>query len=91
MCISYQCDPLGDQNVFGFLSDPRSPSPSSSSVVMVAARLDTTSFFENVYPGADSPASGIAALLAVAHTLKKVEAKVSYEESWRRITGQTRK
>ena len=43
---------------------------------MVTARLDTTSFFENVYPGADSPASGIVALLATAHTLKKVENQV---------------
>jgi len=71
-----QCDPLGDQNVFGFLRDPQSPPPSASSVVIVSARLDTTSFFENVYPGADSPASGIVALLATAHTLKKVEAKI---------------
>ena len=74
--LVYQCDPLGDQNVFGFLRDPHSPPPSASSVVIVSARLDTTSFFENVYPGADSPASGIVALLATAHTLKKVEAKV---------------
>ena len=43
---------------------------------MVTARLDSTGFFENVYPGADSPASGIVALLATAHTLKKVEDKV---------------
>jgi len=73
-----QCDPLGDRNVFGFLRDPQSPplNSSSPSVVMVTARLDTTSFFENVYPGADSPASGIVALLATAHTLKKVENQI---------------
>ena len=69
---------MGDRNVFGFLRDPRAPEPTDSSVVMVTARLDSTGFFEEVYPGADSPASGIVALLATAHTLKKVESKVGW-------------
>ena len=66
-------------NVFGFLRDPASPPPSVASTVVVSARLDATGFFEEVYPGADSPASGIAALLAVAHTLKPVREKVRRE------------
>jgi len=72
-----QCDPLGDRNVFGFLGDPHSPKPTINSILMVSARLDALGFFEDVYPGADSPATGIIALLASAHTLKKVEDKLS--------------
>ena len=68
-----QCDPVGDRNVFGFLRE-RKPQTTmkSSSIIMVTARLDAMSIFEDVAPGAGSPATGIIALLATAHTLARI-------------------
>ena len=68
-----QCDPVGDRNVFGFLRERKPQTTTkSSSIIMVTARLDAMSIFEDVAPGAGSPATGIIALLATAHTLARI-------------------
>ncbi|XP_061189000.1 nicastrin-like isoform X2 [Saccostrea echinata] len=68
------CDPLGDKNVIGFLKDvPDQYKPSSKSIIMAVARMDSYSLFENIYPSADNHVSGIVALLAAAEAIGKVK------------------
>ncbi|GMH87705.1 hypothetical protein TrST_g3097 [Triparma strigata] len=57
---SPQCKPLGGQSIYASTS-----SPSSSSTVMIALKIDSTSFFHDLVPAAnDAAASIVTALLA---------------------------
>ncbi|XP_059482023.1 nicastrin [Neocloeon triangulifer] len=65
------CDPMGDRNVWATLF-PREASEPDRSVIILAARLDTTSMFDGESPGAVSTVAGLVAALAaydlLAHT-----------------------
>ncbi|XP_078065016.1 nicastrin-like, partial [Mustelus asterias] len=68
------CDPLGDYNVWAVTrpinkSDKAQP---EARFVLAATRLDASSFFWGVAPGADSAVSGFIALLAAAEALARV-------------------
>ncbi|KAK4878728.1 hypothetical protein RN001_011234 [Aquatica leii] len=63
------CDPLGGENVWATLFPLEKK---QMNYVVVAARLDTTSLFHGVFPGAVSPITGIVTLLTVADYLKRM-------------------
>ncbi|GLG94038.1 nicastrin-like [Gryllus bimaculatus] len=68
------CDPLGSRNVWSTLF-PRFKNASSEqneTVYVVASRMDTSSLFDGVTPGAVSPVSGIVALMSTAQILSKI-------------------
>uniref|UniRef100_A0A8C6PMW2 Nicastrin n=1 Tax=Nothobranchius furzeri TaxID=105023 RepID=A0A8C6PMW2_NOTFU len=69
----FVCDPLGDVNIWA-LSKPLNVTEKGhkpgESVIIAAARLDSRSFFFDIAPGAESTASGLVTLLAVAHALR---------------------
>lgn len=67
------CEPLGDRNIHW------SPGPMSDdvkSVIMVIARLDANSLYENLVPGAGSTVTGLVTLLATATYLHKLNVSV---------------
>ncbi|KYO20437.1 nicastrin [Alligator mississippiensis] len=68
------CDPLIDYNVWSTLKPINTSSKMhpSDEVIMVAARLDSHSFFWNLAPGAESTVSSFVTHLAVAEALHKV-------------------
>ena len=68
-----RCDPLSDDNIHYFVS-PRLETEASeeeNSVILVTAKMDTLTMFDQVETGFDSPSSGIVTLLAVAESLTK--------------------
>ncbi|XP_045210180.2 nicastrin-like isoform X2 [Mercenaria mercenaria] len=71
------CDALGDQNVYATVKDiTNEETRENKSVIVVAARMDSFSMFEDHYPSADNHVSGIVALLAVAEAIGKVKDKI---------------
>lgn len=67
------CDPLGDKNIHW----PLGPmSADVKSVVMVVAKLDANSMYENLMPGAGSTVTGLVTLLAAATYLHSLNATV---------------
>ncbi|XP_060599987.1 nicastrin-like isoform X2 [Ruditapes philippinarum] len=71
------CDPLGDQNVYATVKDvTKDMRREEKSVIVVAARMDSFSMFEDNYPSADNHVSGIVALLAVSEAIGKVKDKI---------------
>ena len=65
------CDPLGDENINYFVS-PRHQDikqEPDKSVLVVAAKMDALSLFDQLEVGFDSPTSGIVTLLSVAKTV----------------------
>ncbi|KAJ8316120.1 hypothetical protein KUTeg_006134 [Tegillarca granosa] len=68
------CDPLGDKNVAATIKEVNSSEPyPNNSVIIAAARLDSFSLFENIYPSADNHVTGIVGLLAAAEALGKMK------------------
>ncbi|XP_071175603.1 nicastrin-like isoform X1 [Mytilus edulis] len=66
------CDPLGDHNVIATIKAvPNQEVYPNKSVIVAAARLDSFSMFENIYPSADNHVTGIVGLLAAAEALSK--------------------
>ena len=66
------CDPLSDDNIHYFLSPRLRETPEDKdSVIVVAAKMDALSLFDQVEVGFDSPATGIVALLSVANAVSK--------------------
>ncbi|KAL0130689.1 hypothetical protein PUN28_002368 [Cardiocondyla obscurior] len=60
------CDPLGDRNVHW----PLAPlNENNNTVIMVTARLDASSLFDGVSPGAGNAVTGLVTLLATAYYL----------------------
>ena len=62
------CDPIHDYNIVGSLN-AMSEDIEDSSVIIIAARADAATLFDNISPGADSAVTGIVTLLAVAEAL----------------------
>ncbi|CAL8146502.1 unnamed protein product [Orchesella dallaii] len=60
------CDPLGDQNIWAsLLPHNSSESYPNNSIIVIAARLDGASLFDEVSPSADSSISGIVTVLSI--------------------------
>lgn len=67
------CDPLGDRNIHW----PLAPlAESDNTVIMVTARLDASSLFDGVSPGAGNAVTGMVTLLATAYYLSFLNATV---------------
>ena len=64
------CDPLSDDNIHQFLS-PRQHSEGQDGVIVVAAKMDALTLFDQTEVGFDSPATGIVTLLTVAHAVAR--------------------
>ena len=83
------CDPLSDENLHYFVR-PRDPAASpqpeeAGSVLVVTARLDALSMFDQVETGFDSPSSGIVTLLAVANIVTQKMKTLSFTGGIRNI------
>nr|XP_012144351.1 PREDICTED: nicastrin isoform X1 [Megachile rotundata] len=60
------CDPLGDRNIHW----PLAPiDKDKNSVILVTARLDASSLFDGISPGAENVVTGLVTLLATAYYL----------------------
>lgn len=59
------CDPLGDRNIHW----PLAPLDENSTVIMILARLDASSLFDSLSPGAGNVVTGLVTLLATAYYL----------------------
>lgn len=60
------CDPLGDRNIHW----PLGPiNKDKNSVILVTARLDASSLFDGISPGAGNVVTGLVTLLATAYYL----------------------
>ncbi|KAJ9582233.1 hypothetical protein L9F63_003362 [Diploptera punctata] len=66
------CDPLGDRNIWSTLYPRYKAEEKNKTVIVVAARMDGTSMFDGIVPGAISPISGIVTLLMTARILAKL-------------------
>ncbi|KAB0791007.1 hypothetical protein PPYR_02807 [Photinus pyralis] len=66
------CDPLGGENVWSTLFPMDDERARSKSFVALAARLDTTSLFNGVFPGAASPIASLVTFLSTADYLKRM-------------------
>lgn len=71
------CQPLGDQNVWGTLYPIKEPL-AEKEVVMVAAKLDSSSFFHDLTPGVENDGTGIIVLLAAAKLLGDMKRNGSF-------------
>jgi len=71
------CDPLGDKNVYWSLKELR-PNTPDQSIAIVAARLDATSMFQDLAPGAMSTATSIVTLMATANLISEM---LSYNDA----------
>jgi len=81
------CDPLSDSNLFYFVSgrnrtlDSGATKDSSpASVVMVSARLDALTMFDQAELGFDSPTTGLVTLLAVAKMVSDKISSLEYKD-----------
>ncbi|XP_012233434.1 nicastrin [Linepithema humile] len=67
------CDPLGDRNIHW----PLAPlDESNNTVIMVTARLDASSLFDDLSPGAGNVVTGLVTFLATAYYLNLLNATV---------------
>ncbi|XP_026823477.1 nicastrin [Rhopalosiphum maidis] len=71
------CDPLGDKNVYWSLKELR-PNTPNQSIAIVAARLDATSMFQDLAPGALSTATSIVTLMTTANLISEM---LSYNDA----------
>lgn len=79
------CDPIGDENAWSSLFPVANTTEIKLSnkmkYIIIAARLDSTSLFLDVVPGAVNPVTSIVTLLATAKLLKdmfKIEGYKGY-------------
>lgn len=73
----HYCDPLGGDNIWSTLYPRLKAEKMNHTVVVVAARLDGTSMFDGLVPGAMSPVSGIVTLLMTAKILASIAQNLS--------------
>ncbi|XP_023713100.1 nicastrin isoform X3 [Cryptotermes secundus] len=73
----HYCDPLGGDNIWSTLYPRLKAEKMNRTVVVVAARLDGTSMFDGLVPGAMSPVSGIVTLLMTAKILASIAQNLS--------------
>ncbi|XP_029660762.1 nicastrin [Formica exsecta] len=67
------CDPLGDRNIHW----PLAPlDENNNTVIIVTARLDASSLFDGISPGAGNVVTGLITLLATAYYLNHLNATV---------------
>lgn len=66
------CDALGDKNIILSMPARTSRQIPERSIIVVSVRLDSSSMFDQLVPGALTPVTGIVALLATAQALSKV-------------------
>lgn len=66
------CDPLGDRNVWSTLFPWENKTNRVSDVILVTARMDTTSLFNDITPGAVTPLTGLVTLMSTAYLLKRM-------------------
>ena len=67
------CDPLGDRNIHW----PLAPlNENNNSVIMVTSRLDASSLFYDIVPGAVNVVTGLVTFLATAYYLNLLNATV---------------
>uniref|UniRef100_A0A1B6EBK1 Nicastrin n=1 Tax=Clastoptera arizonana TaxID=38151 RepID=A0A1B6EBK1_9HEMI len=66
------CDPMGDSNIVSTLFPRTDPSVQNRSMILVVTRLDSTSLFDGLAPGAMTTVSGIVTLLATSKVLKEL-------------------
>lgn len=72
------CDPLHDYNIWGTLKPMNSTEViPEKSVIIVATRMDATSMFDNISPGANSAISGLVTLMIVAEAIYKMKEEIS--------------
>lgn len=71
------CDPLGDKNVYWSLKELQ-PNTTEQSIAIVAARLDATSMFQDLIPGALSTATSIVTLMTTANLISQM---LSYNDA----------
>jgi nicastrin len=65
------------QNLFSpYLRTSFNETIANRSVIILASRMDSFSFFNNLSPAADSVYSGVITLLAVAHTLASFRSEI---------------
>lgn len=62
---------MGDKNVYWTLKELK-PNTLNQSVAIVAARLDATSMFQDLTPGALSTATSIVTLMATARLISNM-------------------
>ncbi|EZA58167.1 Nicastrin [Ooceraea biroi] len=67
------CDPLGDRNIHWPL---RPLDRNNNTVIMVTARLDASSLFDGISPGAENTITGLVTLLATAYYLNLLDITV---------------
>ncbi|XP_064651115.1 nicastrin-like [Lineus longissimus] len=76
----HYCDPLGDQNVFSTMKFVnKTEKREDKSIIIAATRLDASSLFDNLYPGADV-LTGVVALLAAAEAIGKVKGDLNKKD-----------
>jgi hypothetical protein len=75
------CDPLGGDNIWSTLYPRLKAEQMNRTVVVVAARLDGTSMFDGLVPGAMSPVSGIVTLLMTAKAVASIAQNLSNIDS----------
>ncbi|CAN7980301.1 unnamed protein product [Ixodes pacificus] len=67
------CDPLTDRNIYSTLYPTyNNKTVDARSIIVVGARIDTFSLFDNLAPGADSSVTGMVTLLVAAQMLKQL-------------------
>ncbi|XP_023209668.1 nicastrin-like [Centruroides sculpturatus] len=66
------CDPLGSYNIHTMLF-PESSNITNRSLIIVGARLDAFSLFDNLAPGGHTAVTGLVTLISIAHTLTKLK------------------
>ncbi|XP_065351509.1 nicastrin [Cloeon dipterum] len=74
------CDPMGDRNVWATLF-ARDASEQEKSVIVLAARLDTTSMFDGEAPGAVSTVTGLVTALATYGLLSDMKTELGPDRS----------
>ena len=78
------CSPIADYNILAPLN-PISEKLENSSVILVVARTDAASMFDNVSPGANSATTGLVTLMAVADALSSTAVKQSLKDANRHV------
>ncbi|KAG7176038.1 nicastrin-like [Homarus americanus] len=75
------CDPLSDYNIWGSVKPMNSSEVTpEKSVIIVAARMDAATMFDNISPGANSAISGMVTLLAAAGALYNLKDDIMKSE-----------
>ena len=68
------CDPMGDRNIWATLhARDSAQAEDARSVIVLAARLDTTSMFDGEAPGAVSTVTGLVSALSTYQLLTQLD------------------